>query len=70
MTNTQVEPKLLTFEQAAARLSIGVTLLRQIIDAGEIETVRIGVKSRRVPRESCDAYADALPRENNNRAGK
>jgi excisionase family DNA binding protein len=57
--------KLLPFEEAAHRLGIGTTKLRELIAAGMVDTVRIGNKRRLVPIESVDAYADNLPRENN-----
>jgi excisionase family DNA binding protein len=57
--------KLLPFDEAAHRLGIGITKLRELIDAGQIDTVRIGTKRRLIPVESVDAYADNLPRETN-----
>jgi hypothetical protein len=67
------EPKLLSLDGAARRLGIGTTKLREIIDAGEIPTVSIGIKRyadgtvtaarRLVPVEAVDAYADRLVRE-------
>jgi excisionase family DNA binding protein len=57
MTHT---PKLLlTVAEAAAALGLGRSKLYQLLDAGEIESVKIG-KARRVPTAALEMYVNRL----------
>ena len=46
----------LTIAEAAAELRIGRTLLYDLVNAGEIDSYRVGPKLRRITRDSLDAY--------------
>lgn len=50
---------LLTMVEAAKQLSMGRTSLYSLVMRGEIESVTIG-RSRRIPRQSLDAYVARL----------
>ncbi len=53
-----VEKQLLTPEEAGQALSIGRTKVYELVRAGEIESIKIGV-SRRIPVEALRRYIDA-----------
>lgn len=50
---------LLTVEQAAHRLSVGRTVMYQLIRSGQIETVKIG-RLRRIPTDALRRYVNSL----------
>lgn len=49
---------LLTYEQAAERLGIGVTLTKNLVYSGELPAVRIGPRLRRIRPCDLEAYID------------
>jgi excisionase family DNA binding protein len=49
------EAQLLTIPEAAQRLKIGRTKVFELIALGELEAVRFGPRSTRVPSDSVDA---------------
>ncbi len=51
--------RLLTVNEAAARLAISRSHLYVLMDAGELQTVRLG-KSRRIPESVIDDYVARL----------
>ena len=53
------DPRLLTVEEAAQRLSLGRTTLYALLKDGQITSVRIG-RLRRIPVEALDAYTARL----------
>jgi excisionase family DNA binding protein len=61
----------LTIPEAADELRAGKTLVYDLINAGELESYRVGARLRRITRDSLDAYklrhriepADAFNRE-------
>lgn len=55
----QTAPLLLSVADVAARLSLGVTYTRRLIDRGEIKSVRIG-KRVLVPQQFLDDYLARL----------
>ena len=55
---------MLTIPEAARRLSIGRSLIYQLILAGELETVQLG-RLRRVPFDCLVEYVERLRREQN-----
>jgi excisionase family DNA binding protein len=57
------DPRLLTNAEAARRLGIGTTTLHGLVRRGELRSVRIGRKTRRIPIEEVDAFMARLPRE-------
>ncbi len=54
--------RLLTPAEAAAQLAVGQTTLRRLIDAGLIESVRLG-RSRRIPAAALTGYIARLREE-------
>ncbi len=52
-------PLLLTPVEAARRLSIGLTSLKELLLRREIESVKIG-RSRRIPIDAISDYIDKL----------
>jgi excisionase family DNA binding protein len=58
----QSAPLLVTTQEAARQLSIGKTKLYELINSGELHTVKIG-GSRRVPVRSIERYALRLEGE-------
>jgi len=50
---------LLTIEDAAQRLAMGRSRFYELMQAGEIESVRIG-RSRRIPVDALKDYVDRL----------
>ncbi len=56
---TGTAPLLLTIPAAARALSIGRSMLYELLARGEIETVRIG-RARRIPMQSLEAYVERL----------
>ena len=63
MATTAGEHLVLTMEDAAERLCIGRTLMYSLVQAGAIESVRIG-RLRRVPAEALDAFVRQLQLHN------
>lgn len=55
-----VTPQLLTAHQAATYLSIGVSSLYRLVQAGDIAAVRIAAKTTRYRRVDLDSYIDRL----------
>jgi excisionase family DNA binding protein len=53
---------LLTVEEAADRLSIGRSLMYELIGCGQIASIRVG-RLRRVPSESLREYVAAMRRQ-------
>jgi excisionase family DNA binding protein len=53
-------PLLLTVEEAAEQLHIGRTKAFAMVKSGEIESVLIGERGRRVPREAVLEYIARL----------
>ncbi len=49
-------------EEIIARLGIGRTLAYKLISAGEIKSIKVGVR-RLVPAEAFDAYIERLKNE-------
>ena len=49
-------PKDLTIPETANELRTGKTLIYDLINAGELESYRVGTKLRRISRDSLDAY--------------
>jgi excisionase family DNA binding protein len=54
-----VVPHLLTVEDAAERLGVGRTLMRALVAAHEVESVRIG-RLRRIPEDALGTYIRRL----------
>lgn len=52
-------PLLLTIDDAAGRLGIGRTLMRALVAADEVESVKIG-RLRRVPEDALAIYIHRL----------
>lgn len=52
--------RLLTVEQTAHALGLGRTTTWHLIMAGEIESVVVGKRARRVPCDAVDAYVERL----------
>lgn len=52
-------PLLLTINDAAERLGIGRTLMRALVAADEVESVKIG-RLRRIPEDALGAYIHHL----------
>ncbi|WP_239394563.1 helix-turn-helix domain-containing protein [Frankia sp. CiP3] len=50
---------LLTPAEAAEQLGVGRTTVYELLNAGQLESVRIG-RSRRIPRAALVAYVDRL----------
>ena len=61
-----VEPRLLTFEQAAEYLAVGRTTIYKLVGRGEIPEVKIGRCSRVLP-EDLEAYIKAHRTRKGNR---
>lgn len=56
MTATKpIEKLLYTVEESAARLSIGVTKMKQLVADGEVRSIRVG-RLRRIPASSLAEY--------------
>lgn len=55
-----VTPQLLTARQAAAYLSIGVSSLYRLVQAGDITAVHLAAKTTRYRRVDLDGYIDNL----------
>ena len=61
MSNSvHVERKLLRVSEAAETLSIGRSHAYELVLRGDIPSVRVGKRSRRVPVASLDAYIQGL----------
>lgn len=58
-THHDVEPRLLNDRQAAARLGIGRTKLRELLSTGQLRSVRIGRRVL-VPVGEVEAYVQRL----------
>jgi excisionase family DNA binding protein len=54
-----VDTPLLTPSEAAELLGVGRSTVYELLQAGQIESVRIG-RSRRIPRVALVAYVDRL----------
>lgn len=52
-------PLLLSVDQAAESLGVGMTLMRALVSSGEIESVKIG-RLRRVPADALSTYVAHL----------
>ena len=52
-------PILLTVEDAAGRLGVGRTLMRALVAAHEVESVKIG-RLRRIPEDALATYIERL----------
>ena len=52
-------PLLLSVDQAAESLGVGMTLMRALVSSGEVESVKIG-RLRRVPSDALSAYVAQL----------
>ena len=52
-------PILLTVEDAAGRLGVGRTLMRALVTAHEVESVKIG-RLRRIPEDALATYIERL----------
>lgn len=52
--------RLLTVEQTAHALGLGRTFTWHLVMTGEIESIVIGKKARRVPCDAIDAYIERL----------
>lgn len=59
-SNDPKRVRLLTVEQVAHALGLGLTTTWHLIMAGEIESVVIGRKARRVPCDAIDEYVRRL----------
>ena len=53
----EAQRELLKIDDAARRLSVGRTMLYELMDAGEIDYVKVG-RSRRIVKASLGAYID------------
>ena len=62
VTENRVDKILLTPEEAAERLSIGRTLVYELIARGAIASVRIG-RARRIPVTALERYVEQLAGE-------
>jgi excisionase family DNA binding protein len=56
-----VEGDLLTIDEAAEFLSISPSSMRRLIHAGEVQSVRVGVRTTRIRLSDLDDYARTLP---------
>ncbi|MCD0460026.1 hypothetical protein [Roseiconus lacunae] len=54
------ERLLLTLLDAAAYLSIGQTLFKEYVAAGDIRPLRVGIRGVRFRRSDCEALADRI----------
>ncbi len=63
---TAIMPLLLTVNQAAQLLGIGRSTLYELLDAGQIQSVKVGA-SRRIPLKAVHEYIDRLLVEDNER---
>ena len=54
---------LLTIDECAMRLSIGRTLTRELIASGQLKSVKLGLRARRVPAAELDAFVRRLSEE-------
>ena len=54
------EPLLLTPEEAAERIRVGRTELFRLLRTGEIESILIGARRRRIPFAALEAYVEGL----------
>lgn len=54
------EPLLLTIEGAAAELACSTRLVEKLIYSGELRSIRLGKRARRVPREAVVEYVARL----------
>ena len=61
-TENRVDKILLTPEEAAERLSIGRTLVYELIARGAIASVRVG-RARRIPVAALERYVEQLLEE-------
>lgn len=52
--------RLFTVPQAAERLNIGNTLMNKLIQTGEIDSVKVGAKCRRVSEAAIDRYLEKI----------
>lgn len=58
-TSAAPRPLLLSVDQAAESLGVGMTLMRALVSSGEVESVKIG-RLRRVPADALSAYVALL----------
>jgi excisionase family DNA binding protein len=58
-TTPAAEHLVLTIEEAADRLCIGRTLMYSLVQAGAVESVRIG-RLRRIPIDALDSFLHQL----------
>jgi excisionase family DNA binding protein len=56
-----VEGDLLTIDEAAEFLSISPLSMRRLIKSGEVQSVRVGVRTTRIRLSDLDDYARTLP---------
>lgn len=54
------QPMLLTVREAAARLRIGISTMRQLISESHVDTIMVGGSLLRVTVSSLDAYVKSL----------
>lgn len=52
-------PSLLSVEEAAQRLGVGLSLMRTLVSSGDVESIKIG-RLRRVPEDALGAYVQRL----------
>ena len=51
---------LLTPKQVAEKLNVCRTLVYDLLDSGELDSIRVGVKARRVPADALTDYVERL----------
>jgi excisionase family DNA binding protein len=61
MAPVGVEGDLLTIDEAAEFLSISPSSMRRLIEAGEVQSVRVGLRTKRIRLSDLDHYARTLP---------
>ena len=61
-TGKQVRKEILTVREVAAALGVGPERVYQLVRAGELPSVRVGLKQRgvRIPRQAFEEYIHAL----------
>ena len=57
------EPLMLTYKEAAFKISVSVSFLYELLRDGVIRKLELGPQTMRIPLSECEAYLDRLKAE-------
>ena len=54
------EPLMLTYKEAAFKISVSESVLYELLRDGKIRSVKVGPQTKRIPMSECEAYVKGL----------